>query len=487
MIHFLVSRGGRKALALCLALFLAVSGSLSAESLFRDSAIVKLHGQRIGTFIRSFERQKDQIRTEIRFQMKVKRFGEVIEMNRVFTCFEDEEGVVQSFRLVNQQSQIPSELSGRREGDEFIIEKKSGTSHSTMRRPAPANTISPWKAYLEDKARQLATGLVYTQKVFSVNTEDDMADSYSIEVAEAVKYTYAGKSVDAFVLRATPQPGGAAERHVVGQGGILFLQEMPGTGTSIEKVEEADLAESEMADIFELLAVKIDGKIRFPRDARRAVMEISSDKALPHIEQTDYQAVDRRTRDKKQILSVRSIRRQPSQIFQALPENAYLEAEESIDPADPEIVRLAESITQKSPDALSKIRKINQWVFENIKKKDYSVGYASASEVARNLQGDCTEHSVLFIALARAAKVPARIVLGLAYMNDPQRGPSFVMHQWAEAYAGGWIPVDPTFGLLPADAARIVISRPVPGERKRANAGIMEWGPHIHVKIISSR
>jgi predicted transglutaminase-like cysteine proteinase len=487
MIHFLLSRRGQKPLAICIALFLAASGPLFSESLFRDSAVVKLHGQRIGTFIRTFERDKGQIRSEIRFQMKVKRFGEVIEMNRIFSCVEDEEGIVQSFRLVNRQSQIPSELSGKRDGEEFIIEKSSGTSRTTLRRPVPADTVSPWKAYLEDKSRQLATGLVYTQRVFSVNTEDDMTDSYSMEVAEAVKYSYGGKSVDAFVVMATPQPGGTAERHVVAQGGIVFLQEMPGTGTSIEKVEEADLAESETTDIFELLAVKIEGKIRFPRDARRVAMEISSDRALPHIEQTDYQAVDRRTKGGRDIISVRAVRRQPSQIFQALPENAFLQAEESIDPADPEIVKLAETITRGSPDALSKIRKINQWVFENIKKKDYSVGYASASEVARNLQGDCTEHSVLFIALARAAGVPARIVLGLAYMNDPSRGPAFVMHQWAEAYSGGWIPVDPTFGLLPADAARIVISRPVPGERKRANAGIMEWGPHIRVKIISSR
>lgn len=458
---------------------------VSARTLFSEAAVVKLHGKPIASSYRSFAREGNLVRTEIRFVMKVKRFGEVLEMNRTFTCLEDEAGRVQSFRLVNNQSQVASELKGRREGNEFVIDRIRGSSVSTVRRVVP-DALAPWRAFEEDRARRLSPGLTYRQTVFQVTTEDDLTNTYSHRVVERVKHTYNGRPVDAFLVMATPEPEGKPERHIVGADGLLYLQELPEASTSVEKVDETRIASDEPEDIFSLLAVQMEGRVRFPRDARRVHMEVTSTRALPPAMQTEYQAVNVRERGGERILSIRSIRRTTSSVFQSRPNPVYLGPEESIDPADPEIMKKAAEITRGAPDALSKIRKINKWVFENIKKKDYSVAYASASEVIRNLQGDCTEHSVLFVALARAAGVPARIVHGLAYMNDNERGPLLVLHQWAEAYAGGWIPVDPTFGLLPADAARIVISRPVPNER-RGTPGIMEWGPHIRVKIVRSR
>lgn len=470
------------------ALLFAVACPLFAESLHRDSAVMKLHGQRIGSLTRSFERERGQIRTEIRFQMKVKRFGEIVEMHSLFTCVEDESGGVQSFRVVSSDSQVPLVMTGRREGLEFVIEKHQGPNRATLRRPVPEGVLSPWRAHLEDTERQLVTGMTYSQRVFAATNENDLVNAFSHEVTGITKYTYQGKSLDAFIVvaRAESAPG-TVERHIVGRGGVLFRQELASAGTVFEKVEEAELANTDVTDIIELLAVRVEGKIRFPRDGRKVSLEVSSTKELPSLGPTEYQAVDKRTVGGRQILSVRTVRRHPSQIFQTEPDPAYLRPEEFINSTDPEIQKVAARITRGSPDALSKIRRINEWVFRNIKKKNYSVGYASASEVVRNLQGDCTEHSVLFIALARAAGVPARMVLGLAYMNDPERGPSFVMHQWAEAFAGGWIPVDPSFGSTPADAARIVISRPVPGEGRKTELAIAEWGPHITVKIVRSQ
>lgn len=473
--------------ALVSAMLICAAGPAFSESLYRDSAVMKLHGQRIGSLTRSFDRDQGQIKSEVRFQMKVKRFGELMEVNSLFTCIEDENGTVQSFRIVSSDSQVPLVISGRRAGDEFVIEKHQGANRATLRRPVPAGALSPWRAHLEDKGRQLVPGMVYNQRVFAASSEDDLVNAFSHEVTGTTSYTYQGKSLNAFVVvaRAESTPT-SPERHIIGPGGMLLRQELSADGIVFEKVEDLNQADSEVTDIIELLAVRVEGKIRFPRDARRLSIEITSSKALPGLKDTEYQAV-RRTTAGTPVLSVRTVRRHPSQIFQSQPEQAYLEAEESIDPADPEIKKAAARITRGSPDALSKIRKINEWVFRSIKKKDYSVGYASASEVIRNLQGDCTEHSVLFVALARAAGVPARIVLGLAYMNDPQRGPSFVMHQWAEAFAGGWIPVDPSFGLLPADAARIVISRPVPGERREPDTALKEWGPHVTIKIVQPK
>ncbi len=65
-------------------------------------------------------------------------------------------------------------------------------------------------------------------------------------------------------------------------------------------------------------------------------------------------------------------------------------------------------------------------------------------------RGDCNEHTVLFVALARAAGLPARTAAGLVYVNG-----GFYYHAWPEVYLNGWVAVDPTFGQMPADAAHL--------------------------------
>lgn len=65
----------------------------------------------------------------------------------------------------------------------------------------------------------------------------------------------------------------------------------------------------------------------------------------------------------------------------------------------------------------------------------------------------CMEFTDLFIAIARAAGIPAREVNGYAYTENPELQPlglvADVLHSWPEYYdkeKGAWIPVDPTWG-----------------------------------------
>jgi transglutaminase-like putative cysteine protease len=97
----------------------------------------------------------------------------------------------------------------------------------------------------------------------------------------------------------------------------------------------------------------------------------------------------------------------------------------------------------------------NTFVFELIRSKGLEVGFAPASDVALNPSGDCTEHTVLMVALLRRLGVPARAALGWAAL-DVGREVSLGLHSWVEAKIGGrWIPFDPTFGQSPAGAFRV--------------------------------
>jgi transglutaminase-like putative cysteine protease len=103
---------------------------------------------------------------------------------------------------------------------------------------------------------------------------------------------------------------------------------------------------------------------------------------------------------------------------------------------DQEIVGLAHDIIGKEQNAWRAAKKIAEWVSQEI-VANYDVGFASAKEVLNNREGDCSEHTVITVALCRAAGIPARAALGVMYGQD-----LFAYHMWPEVFVGRWIGLD---------------------------------------------
>jgi transglutaminase-like putative cysteine protease len=117
----------------------------------------------------------------------------------------------------------------------------------------------------------------------------------------------------------------------------------------------------------------------------------------------------------------------------------------------PEIIAKARAIVGDERDALKVSNALVKWVYENLTKR-FCASFSNAIDVLKAGGGDCTEHSALYVALARAVGLPAREVSGIVYSGE---GGGFYYHQWAEAFVGKWIAVDPTFGQFQADATHI--------------------------------
>jgi len=85
-------------------------------------------------------------------------------------------------------------------------------------------------------------------------------------------------------------------------------------------------------------------------------------------------------------------------------------------------------------------------VHDFIDEKNMSTAFASASQVARTKEGDCSEHAVLLCGVLRAAGIPSRGVMGMVYV--PQfGGPNgvFGWHMWSQALLDGtWVDLDAT-------------------------------------------
>jgi transglutaminase-like putative cysteine protease len=121
------------------------------------------------------------------------------------------------------------------------------------------------------------------------------------------------------------------------------------------------------------------------------------------------------------------------------------------------IAALAREVAGGVPGAYAASVKLADHVYRRLQKA-YGASADRASEVLAAGKGDCTEHSILFVALARALGIPARTVHGLVYARYDDGVPALYWHAWAEVQsANEWIAIDPTFGQAVADATHLAL------------------------------
>ncbi|XXF76792.1 transglutaminase-like domain-containing protein [Myxococcaceae bacterium GXIMD 01537] len=128
-----------------------------------------------------------------------------------------------------------------------------------------------------------------------------------------------------------------------------------------------------------------------------------------------------------------------------------LESDLVVESAHPEIRARAAEILGNEKDAYAAARRIVTWVGMSL-QKTYGASADRATDVLRQKKGDCTEHSLLAVALLRASGIPARRVDGVVYMVNDDGVPALYWHEWVEAWVGEWTQMDPTFNQMVADA-----------------------------------
>jgi transglutaminase-like putative cysteine protease len=127
----------------------------------------------------------------------------------------------------------------------------------------------------------------------------------------------------------------------------------------------------------------------------------------------------------------------------------YVAPEPLLQSTHPEIVALAHRLAGTERDPRVVAERIARWVHDSLEKR-VTVSVPSALEVLQHRSGDCNEHTQLFVALARASRIPARPIAGVAFVDG-----KFYYHVWPEVWLGRWVAIDPTFGQFPADASHL--------------------------------
>lgn len=129
--------------------------------------------------------------------------------------------------------------------------------------------------------------------------------------------------------------------------------------------------------------------------------------------------------------------------------DAELAAEPLVQSNDPRIQAQARLIAGREHRAGPVAELLTHWVYDNLAKK-ITISVPSALQVLEDRRGDCNEHTVLYVALARALGLPARTAAGVVYLRG-----HFYYHAWPEVWLGQWVAVDPTFNQYPADASHL--------------------------------
>jgi transglutaminase-like putative cysteine protease len=132
-------------------------------------------------------------------------------------------------------------------------------------------------------------------------------------------------------------------------------------------------------------------------------------------------------------------------------------APSSLGPIDGKVKTLADSIVRGKTTVLARAKAIYDWTCENMYREPKTIGcgIGDVRALLRTPGGKCTDIHSVFVALCRAAGVPAREIFGIRLGRKPVQDISKWQHCWAEFFLPGygWVPVDP------ADVRKLMLKR----------------------------
>lgn len=424
-------------------------------------------------------------------EIAISRAGVPMELKTDSVVREDEQGNVVGFRYQNP-------LAGSSQGvmqDGKLVLTTKGIMGSTTRLAPPPTGIGPWAAERLAREKGYGPGTSYSADLFWPDTPDSpVRVSTKVGPTQKVRVFDVDKWLHAVTVTNSLFPGIPLTEFVDDDGTVWLSRTALTPDIQVETrktTRELAMSPSEPAELMTKTYVIPDLPISKPRELEglQVLLRPTQPHAkVPQPPQDDYQKVQALP----QGVLVTVTRAHPPKSGYTLPyagkEYAdLLKANKWLEVDDPLIRQMAREAVGGSTDAVMAARRIESYVDRKIVQKGLGVGMATAAETARQLKGDCTEHSVLAAALARAAGMPSRVVGGLAYVTDlPGTGQGgFGYHMWTEVYVGQWLPIDATLGGH--DATHIALFKSdmnASGAEAALASSIMQFLGRVEIHVV---
>ncbi len=376
------------------------------------------------------------------------RLGSRVEVDRGFN--------LQRFSYTLDPGSGPTRVSGSLTGRELTltVQTPAGERREVRQLPEPPTLALNLPRTLA--ARGLRTGDVHTISLFDpatlrnatlrveVRTRELVANAHPPVPAFLVESTFAGVRTRSWITDT-----GEVVREESPMG-LLVVRETPGQAQALAVPGSVQSDLLEAAAVVPVRPTRIDD----PSTVARLRLRLSG---LEGFAGEDLQGDGQQlTGDVLELLD-------PADLGSgaAPPDlDRYLRSEAFIESDAPEIQAEARrAVAPAPPTSRARAERLVRHVHALLEKKP-TVSLPSALEVLRTRVGDCNEHATLYVALARALGLPARVAVGLVYLRG-----AFYYHAWAEVWVedspgrGLWLSVDPTLDQFPSDATHVRLAR----------------------------
>ncbi|HKB42344.1 MAG TPA: transglutaminase-like domain-containing protein [Gemmataceae bacterium] len=388
------------------------------------------------------------------FYVKVNRDGDDLVMESKGSTWFSLEGDGEVLRIEDRSKQNKRETlrTGVRKGKEFVIStnQKGRTTERTVALPKKnlvlSRKLDSWLESTPKKGEQFES--------WSTSLEDEEIDTKEVYTfLSKKKVVWGGVPTDIYHVNvlskganydADIKPDGTPIRGKVG--GFLEMRAEPEA--------TAKQLDSKPIDLMVLSSIEVDRNLGNAHRVTALTMEVTGlgDYKLPSSHRQQV-----RTEKGKTVLELKEdFRTGKTEGLTAKQRAFYLKATPTVQTDAEKVKKLAQKVVGDEKDPVKVARKIKTWVYRNL-RKSMAANASTTLEVLDNMAGDCTEHTLLFVSLARAAGVPAREVGGVAFVNVGR--PIFGWHAWAEFHDGEqWVTADPTWDELYVDATHIKFS-----------------------------
>jgi hypothetical protein len=428
--------------------------------------IVYLHEQPVGwQVVRLYETEQEGKRLlagEARSRLTVNRFGQKTSQAMTYRSLQTPDGEVTETRETVEAGTARSSAIGRRTTAGFSVVMDRGGVSTEAPVALPARCGGFFAIEWSLRARPLESGERRELRAF-VPILNQVA-TITLEAGEWQQSSGSGSPQRLLRIKQQLQLGASPPMDselLADEAGGIWESTVHGLGQRTRRVSQAEamaIDGSSYLDLGMATTVPVTAAIESPETISRFRCRVS----LPGRDPSRYFSTTSRQRIRRinaEVIDVEVAHGESETPFAPdtppTPEDST--SSTLIQSDTPEIRELAAAVGLEGGSNLERARAIERHVYHFIETKDFSSALASAVEVARSRQGDCTEHAVLTAAICRACGIPARGVIGLLHV-PAQNG--FAFHMWNEAWVGThWHPLDSTLPQGHIGALRLAVHR----------------------------
>lgn len=418
-------------------------------------AEVYMNDAKIGYSHSTMSRDGDLIHTAMTMTLQLDRVGQAVRIGLSQTTTETVDGIPLKFGSKQDMAMMTVTTEGKiSDGKVVIIQSQFGMDQEQSF-DYPKGALMSWGLFRESMLRGFDAGTKYELKLYEPSIRMDDAITASTSVGEIEAFEQFGKKMKGRRVDVVLEsPLGTMEMiSWVDDDGLPVRSRVPMPGLGHLEILATDqktaLADFLPAEMFVTTLVQANRAID-KRSADRVRYRIRAKDAEVEIGEFPSSAGQFATTNTDGSVDVVVTRishkpTNPGSEKKGTPAPAeYLDGNLMINIADPQLAAIAKEASRGETEPFALGDNLRRFVTAYIKNVNLNVGFATASEVCRNREGDCSEHGVLLAALGRLCKLPSRVAVGVVYL--PSYGGKtnvFGYHMWTQFFIDNrWIDFD---------------------------------------------